>query len=261
MRSSLFVQSLEKAMKVLDVFSHGDQYISLGEIAALAGLERASAQRSVHTLVELGYLEKDPRTNRVSLGKRCLDLSFHYLRTHPLVKAATPVLMKLRNDCGERINMSLYDGAWLVHVIRLPGKQEDFFFSTLIGRRMPTFCSAGGRAMLSCLPTAEMEAIIARGDLSPLTRDTITEPKRIFEHIRLAGERGYGMAIGESARGELAVGAAIRDAAGRPLAAVHIAGNLSAWAPDLFETRFAPLVVEVAAALSAHAAPARSKAG
>ena len=103
-RSPLFVQSLEKAMKVLEAFGRGEQYLGLSQIVALSGLDKAAAQRYVHTLVQIGYLEKSAKTGRFALGKKCLDLSFHFLRTHPLVVAATPVLLQLRKDSGERTN-------------------------------------------------------------------------------------------------------------------------------------------------------------
>jgi DNA-binding IclR family transcriptional regulator len=227
--------------------------MALSEVALLSGLDKASAQRCVYTLVELGYLEKCSKTSRLSLGKKCLYLSFHYLRSDPLVKTATPILTKLRNDCGERTNLSLFDGPTLVYAIRLAGKHEDFFFSTLIGRRMPAFCSAGGRAMLAQLPIEEIEAIIDQSDLVPLTRSTITDPEKICEKIIEARERGYGMVVGESVASELTVAAAIVDNAGRPVGAVHVAGSTARWSAKEYERRFAPLVVEVAASLSAGA--------
>jgi IclR family pca regulon transcriptional regulator len=251
MRSALFIQSIEKAIKVLNVFGRGDRSMGLSEIALHSGLDKPSTQRCVYTLVELGYLEKCAKTSRLSLGKKCLDLSFHFLSNDPLVRTATPVLTKLRNDCGERTNLSLYDGSTLVYAIRLAGKNEDFFFSTLIGRRMPAFCSAGGRAMLAQLPIDEMKAIIGQSDLVPLTRSTITDPRQIWEKIMEARERGYGMVVEESVASELTVAAAIVDSAGRPLGAVHVAGSTATWSVKEYERRFAPLVVEVAASLSA----------
>ncbi|NRC57226.1 helix-turn-helix domain-containing protein [Mesorhizobium sediminum] len=144
MKSALFVQSLEKAFKVLEAFGSGDQYLSLGEIATLSNLDKAAAQRCVHTLVETGYLEKDPRTARLMLGKRCLDLTYNLLRTNPLVIAATPVLMQLGRDIGERVNLSLFDGTSLIYAVRTPSGDDSYFVSALIGRRIPAFCSAGG---------------------------------------------------------------------------------------------------------------------
>jgi IclR family transcriptional regulator, pca regulon regulatory protein len=49
-RSALFVQSLEKAVKVLEAFGGGGRYLGLSEIVALSGLDKAAAQRYVHTV-------------------------------------------------------------------------------------------------------------------------------------------------------------------------------------------------------------------
>ena len=42
----------------------------------------------------------------------------------------------------------------------------------------------------------------------------------------------------------MAVGVAIPDADGRPIAAIHIAASLSEWAPEDFRRRVAPLAAE-----------------
>lgn len=248
-RSPLFIQSFGKVMRVLEAFGRSEQYLGLSEIVALSGLDKPQAQRCTHTLVATGYLEKHPQTGRFCLGKKCLDLSFHFLRTHPLVSVATPILLQLRRDCGERTNLSLFDGTTLVYAIRLHGKREYPQFTTLIGRRMATFCSAGGRAMLAALPDAEVRDILDQSDLSPMTADTITDPIRILAEIELTRERGYGFVVNESAPSEITVAAAVLDAAGRPVAAVHIAGSLTKWSPSEYEDRFSPFVVETARSL------------
>lgn len=249
-RSPLFIQSLEKALFVMEAFAHAEQLLGLNEIVRLSGLEKPAAQRCVHTLVQTGYLEKDAQSGRFSLGKKVLDLSFHYLRSHPLVIAATPVLLQLRRDCGERTNLSLFDGTTVVYAIRLHGKREYPQYSTLIGRRMPTYCSAGGRATLARLPVEEVRQILAASDLRPMTPVTLTDPDAIMAKIDEARERGYGFVAGESSPGELVVAAPVMDATGRPIAAVHIAGSVSKWKADEFEQTFATHVMEAASLLS-----------
>jgi IclR family transcriptional regulator, pca regulon regulatory protein len=249
-QSPLFIQSFDKVMRVMGAFGQSDQYLGLSEIVALTGLDKPQAQRCTHTLVATGYLEKHPHTGRFCLGKKCLDLSFHFLRSHPLVATATPILLQLRRDCGERTNLSLFDGTTLVYAIRLHGKREYPQFSTLIGRRMATFCSAGGRAMLAALPDGEMREVLAASDLTPMTPDTITDPDGIIAEIEKTRERGYGFVVNESAPSEVTVAAAVLDAAGRPIAAVHVAGSLTKWSPTEYEERFSPYVVETARSLS-----------
>jgi len=249
-RSPLFIQSLEKALFVLEAFREAEQLLSLAEISKISGLDKPATQRCVHTLVQTGYMEKDPRSGRFSLGKKVLDLSFHFLRAHPLVIAATPVLLQLRRDCGERTNLSLFDGSSVVYAIRLHGKREYPQYSTLIGRRMPTFCSAGGRATLARLPRDEVKNILARADLRPLTNVTLTDADAILSKIDEARELGYGFVNGESSPGELVVAAPVIDVAGMPVAAVHIASSITKWQPDEFEKTFAPQAMEAASFLS-----------
>jgi DNA-binding IclR family transcriptional regulator len=259
--SPLFIQSFDKVMRVLEAFRRGEQYLGLSEIVALTGLDKPQAQRCTHTLVVTGYLEKHPQTGRFRLGKKCLDLSFHFLRAHPLVSLATPLLLQLRRDCGERTNLSLFDRTTLVYVIRLHGKREYPQFSTLIGRRMATFCSAGGRAMLAALPDAEVRDILAESELVQATPDTLTDPELIMVEIEKTRSRGYGFVVNESAPSEVTVAAAVRDGAGLPIAAVHVAGTLTKWEPAEYEKRFSPFVVETAQSLSAWGSSALRAAG
>ncbi len=260
-RSALFMQSVEKAFRVLEVFGESDRYLGLSEIVGLSGLDKSSAQRCTHTLVQTGYLDKHPKSGRFSLATRCLDLSFHFLRTHPLVLVGTPLLLELRRVCGERTNLSLFDDLNLVYAIRLPGRRGYPQYSNLIGRRMPTFCSAGGRAVLAKLPDEEMRDIIARSPRRAMTPDTKTDPAAIEAEVMKARQRGYGFVVNESAPNELTVAAAITDASARPVGAVHIAGSISKWLPEDYESRFAPLVQEAARALSHAGSQDFAKAG
>jgi IclR family pca regulon transcriptional regulator len=249
-KSALFVQSLAKAFKVLEAFGNGDQFLSLSEIAELSNLDKAAAQRCVHTLVETGYLEKEPRTARLMLGKKCLDLTYNLLLTNSLVVAATPILVQLGRDIGERANLSLFDGTSLIYAVRTQSGDDSYFVSALIGRRIPSFCSAGGRATLSRLPVEEVKEILARSNLVRWTRDTAIEPEKILVKIAEARDRGFGTSVGEIMVGEVSVGSAIVDSSGRPIAAVHIAGSLRKWEAGKFEERFGPEAARVAQLLS-----------
>lgn len=247
--SALFVQSLEKGLRVLEVFDSAEQFHGLTEIAALSGLDKSSAQRFTYTLEKLGYLEKCPKTKRFSLGKKTLGLAFNYLRSNPLVEAATPALVELKRHCGERVSLSLFDGTTIIHAIRQQSKRE-YLYSSLIGRRMPTYCSAGGRAILSHLPREQMMDIIDRSDLTPLTRQTITDPEKIHAKVDEAREKGYAVILGECMLGEIALAVAVLGTNGLPVAAVHIVGSLSEWDGAKFAQRFAPLAIETAQSLS-----------
>ena len=50
--------------------------------------------------------------------------------------------------------------------------------------------------------------------------------------------------------GELALAAAVTDAALRPVAAIHVAGSLADWDSETFRNKLGPSVIEAAHAIS-----------
>jgi len=252
----LFLQSVERAMRALEAFGQQARPLSLAELAAATGMDRSAAQRIAHTLQALGYLERaGGGTGGQGLvpGKRLLDRSFDYLRMNPLVERATPILQELRRTTQERVDLSLFDGTSVIYAVRLQSKRETFF-ATLVGRRMPTFGSSGGRAMLAALPAAEAEAILEQSDRRRMTPKTVTDLPGLRAKIAEAQRDGFALSLEEALLGEVVLAAAVLDAQRRPVAAIHVAGSLSEWDVEAFRRRIGPLAMEAARALS-QAAP------
>lgn len=245
----LYVLSLAKAFRLLEAFSQhaGAHGLTLKELAEMAQLDRSAAQRMAHTLVQLGYLERSDNRSYV-LGKKLLERTFDFLRTHPLVARATPVLVDLQKESGERVDLSLFDDLSIIYALRRQTKRQTFF-ATLVGRRMPTYASSGGRAILSHLDAAQVDDILARSDLKPVTAKTITDPAAILAQVDLARKQGYALAIEETLMGEVVLASAVLGQNGVPVGAVHISGSCAEWAPEDFVRRFAPLAIEAARAL------------
>jgi len=244
----LFLQSVARALDVLEAFAQSPAPKSLGEIAKAAGINKSAAQRISQTLMSRGYLEKSPKGS-IALGKRLLDRSFDYLRSNQLIERSTPVLNELRKMTGERIDLSLFDDTSTVYAIRLQSKRETFY-ATLPGRRIPTFLTSGGRSCLALLSDDIVSDILARSDFKPMTpKSKITLPE-IWAKIYEARADGYAYSSEEALLGEVALATAITDASGTPVAAIHIVGSLSEWSISDFRQRFAPLALEAARALS-----------
>lgn len=248
MQNHLFVQSVAKSMSLLEAFAQRPGVLSLNELVELTGLDRSAVQRMAYTMVVLGYMERGLGGRGYKLGKKCLDLSFDYLRGSPLIERASPILIDLQKETGERIDLSLFDDLTIIYALRRQTKRQSFF-SGLIGRRMPTFCTSGGRAIMACLPPEEVDDILQRSSLEPLTPKTITNIDTIRDRVNEARESGYALALEESLLGEIVLASAIVNRQGRPIGAVHVSGSLSEWSESDFTQRFAPLVIAAARSL------------
>ena len=245
----LFNRSAARAAAVLSAFHHSSGPMTLAEIARAARIDRSAAQRLVHTLRALGYLKRSDDGRGFLPDLRILDHAHDCLRLDPIVQRATPVLLELRRNVRERVDLSLFDDRRVIYATRMQSKRETFF-ATLVGHAVPTFCSSGGRAVLAALPEAEARDIVERSDRVALTPKTETDPDAIMARVAEARRLGYAIVVEEILVGEVAIGAAIRSPDGRPRGAVHVAGSLSEWTPEAFSARVAPLAAEAASAIN-----------
>src|ERR1700732_1102864 len=199
-RDPLFNSSVQKALAILETFGGERRALSLAELAAGVGMTTSSAQRCTHTLMRLGFLGRDVRARRWVLTPRALSLAHAYLSGHALLEQATTHLIDLNQASGESVSLSEPDGVDMVFIARFPSHKR-FFIHMPIGRRLPMYCTASGRAYLSVLPRKDVQQILRRSTLRQFTPMTLTEPKQILRQIDAAREVGYAWTGQECYRG------------------------------------------------------------
>lgn len=240
--NALYVGSVGKAFQVLNCFKGASGDLSLTDIMTRSGLDKSAAQRYTYTLYAEGYLEQHPATRRYRLGKRVLDLTFHFLRTNELVEALNPIMLDLSKATGEKISLSLHDGNELVYVMRHQTKNLHYHAS-LVGRRVPLYCTAGGRAYLSRLSDAEQDAFFSTTKLLAHTPTALTSVDAIKVELGKARKNGYAQVVDEFITGEVSLGAAVVNEHGVPYGALHLAGSSYEWTAQAYAEKFSPFLL------------------
>jgi DNA-binding IclR family transcriptional regulator len=239
------VKSVEKAFIVLETLRDARRSLSLSELVSLSGLDKSAVQRFTRTLRDVGYLRQNPKTRQYELSARVLDLSFSYLISNELVNRAAPGLIRLRVATNERVDLSMVDADSLIYLFRLQSKPETVT-AALVGRRVPMYCTAGGRAVMARMPEDEARALLDRVDLVAYTASTITDPDAIMEEVRRTRERGFAIQADEWRIGEIVVASAIVNHSGNPVGALHIVGSTGEWSFDEFSRRMGSKVAVAA---------------
>ncbi|HET9388791.1 MAG TPA: IclR family transcriptional regulator [Steroidobacteraceae bacterium] len=248
-RDPLFNQSVEKALSILEVFGGERRAMNLGEIAAAVGMTKSSAQRCTHTLERLGYLRRDLRVKRWVLTPRSLSVAHAYLAGHALLEQATTHLIDLNQASGESVSLSEPDDLDMVFIARFPSHKR-FFIHMPVGRRLPMYCTASGRAYLSALPAGESQRLVRRSPLRQFTPSTLTDPAEILRHVGLAREAGYAWSDQECYRGDLTIAAAVLGEDGRPVAAINVSAPTSRWSLAELRSKLSSILLETARAAS-----------
>ncbi len=191
------VQSLTRGFELLEVLSDAGGEAGLSELAARSGLAPATIHRLVRTLLGLGYLRQLPN-RRYTLGPGLVRLGDTAARL--LGRWALPALTDLVDAVGESANLAVLDGDRAVYVAQAPSPHSVRMF-TEIGSRVPLHCTGVGKALLTLLPAAEVDALIARTGLPAVTPTTITDPAALHAVLATARERGYVRDDGEQEQG------------------------------------------------------------
>lgn len=214
------IQSVSRAMSILELFSDKRPSLSVSEVAEITGLNRATCYRFCQTLRQLGYLE-ELGDRRFRPGLKAVSLAHSALSSRELPELAAPYLSRLCTEINETVNMGLLDDTEVVYVARV---LSDHLISLrlYVGSRLPAYASSLGRAILAFLPEEQAEDVIDRSELMPLTTHTIVDRKRLLAELGVIRERGYALNDQEIANGLRGVAAPVLTESGTPLAAINI---------------------------------------
>jgi len=137
----------------------------------------------------------------------------------------------------------------MVFIARFPSLRP-FQIHMPVGRRLPMYCTASGRAYLSAVPPALARRILARSRLAAHTPQTLTDAQQIWKRIDAARESGYAWSDQETSRGDVTIAAPVLGEDGAPLAAVNISAPTSRWTLAQLRAKLAPLLLQSAQAAS-----------
>ena len=222
--SDSYVQSFARGLGVIRAFTAEAPAQTLTEVAARTGLDRAGARRILLTLAQLGYVYQEGRLFR--LTARTLDLGYAYLSTTPLWNLAEPIMEELVAEVHESCSVAVLDGTEMVYILRVP-TSKIMTINLGIGSRLPAWCSSMGRVLLSGLPEARIDEVLAASDLRPHTRHTVTDADALKRLIGEAKAQGYAIVSQELEEGLSSIAVPLLDRNGNVMAAMNISVNAS----------------------------------
>lgn len=237
------VQSIERAMSLLEAVARHQAGMGLSQIAAETGLPLPTIHRLVRTLVDLGYLRQEP-SRAYALGPRLLLLTES--SQSMLNGIARPHLAALVDRLGETANLAMLDGERAAYLAQVPSRHPMRMF-TEVGRRVMLHCTGVGKALAATLPPDDVRAILDRAGMPARTDHTITDPDVLLEQLAWTREHGYALDDGEQEVGVRCV--AVNVPGGAVRLALSVSGPAARISDELVQ-QAVPLLQRAAAALA-----------
>jgi DNA-binding IclR family transcriptional regulator len=245
-RISTNVQSLGRALDLLEVFPiHGPE-LGLSAIAAQCRMSKATAYRLLGTLQQRGYIDRSPDGKKYRLGARLLELGSYYQSQLDVRRLALPYLRRMVEQTGEAAFLCVREGDEALCIERVQGDQQVQIFTLRVGGRQPLHCGGAPRALLTGLSEGELAAYAQRSGLPGITPYTITTLEALLEDARRTRQQGYVFSNQDVTIGVAAVGAPVYDHSGGVAAAASLSGLVAAYTPERLPLLVATLTRQTA---------------
>ncbi|MCW9032702.1 MAG: IclR family transcriptional regulator [Alphaproteobacteria bacterium] len=217
------VQSLTRALTLLQCLSHADMGLALTEVSESLGLAPSTAHRLLNSMLQMGFVDLDPETGRWTVGVNAFSVGNAYLKKRDYIAQARPFMKQLMLQTGETSNMAILEGSSVVFVSQVECK-EVMRMVVQVGNRGPLHASGVGKALLSTLPAKEALALIRQAGMPQLTGKTITTPSDYAQELEAIRKQGFAVDDEEQSMGLRCIAANIYDEFGDALAAISISG-------------------------------------
>jgi IclR family transcriptional regulator, acetate operon repressor len=216
------VQSVGRSLDLLDAVAA--ETLGLVALAERAGLGASTAYRLLSTLMEHGYVRRNPSTGHFHVGYKLLELAASAAHDTEVLRAIVrPYLDALRNATDETANLVVPDGVSVVYIDQVESARAIRMF-TAIGRRVPLHASASGKAILASSSSKSLLADRETAGLAALTPHTLITSRALEHDLDRTRTRGFAIDNEEHDLGVVCVAAAIIGHDGEPTAALSVSG-------------------------------------
>lgn len=241
-------QSVERALGLLEAFTHDTPELRASELARSSGLGQSTVSRLLATLEASGYVARDERSGLYRLGHRVVTMAGVALNQSAVHREARTIAQVLASDLGLGANVAVRRDDQMLYLLHFEGRRVQRNY-TMIGRSGPLHATGIGKALLSELASEAVEAVVGT-ELRRYTPSTRTDLRALQRELRSVRDRGYATEVEELALGRACVAAPIRDRGGRIVAALSISGPLSALSLETREAELAGHAIENADQIS-----------
>jgi len=215
------VQSIDRAIGILNLFRASRSSLSLSEIATAMGIVKTTIHTIVKTMEYHGFLHQDMYSKKYSLGHSLFELGTIQSANLSINRNASKPVHVLANETGFSCRLAIWDADTVFITMTVIPQGQDTQ-SRQLGPRLPAYCTALGKAMLAHMPEEMQTNYIKTAEFLSYTQYTITDPEELKKDLELTRKRGYSISNREILLHQTGLGAPVFDEAGNTIAAVSL---------------------------------------
>lgn len=234
-RNDGHVQSLNRAIAILNRVAEAGDGLALTDIARDVKLSTSTAHRLLTTLQAQRYVRFDAAHKLWYVGVQAFIAGNGFLKSRDIVEIARPHMRRLREETGETVNLAVIEKGEAVYLAQLESREMMRTFARP-GNRVALHCSGVGKAYLATLNDVDLAKYLPRNSLEALTGRTITTLDALRTEIRRIRKAGFALDDEEQASGVRCIASVIYNESGEPACALSVSGPATRLTADHVQT-------------------------
>lgn len=217
------IQSVSRAIQIIRCFENYEE-LGVTEISKMTELHKSTAFGLISTLEANKLIEKNEHTGKYRLGLELFRLGTKVNST--LRHIAVPYLEQLVKMYQETANLVAMDDLSVIYLEKVESKRS-MNISTMVGGRLPLYCTAVGKAIMAGLHSDELISKLERMEFRKYTNNTAIDKNSIMKSLELIRSKGYAEDNEELEVGLSCIAAPIYNHFNIPFAAISLSGPTS----------------------------------
>lgn len=218
-----YIQSVQRAFKILRTLSREKRPMSLSEITREVGLHKSVCHRLLVTLNDEGVVNRNDMDGKYTVGMCLFSMGQSAVDQIELTTAAKDELSWLARESGESAYLAVESDGWRVCLQREESPHIIRHYIAL-GELLPLFAGAGGKILLAAYDRAQFETYVAEHRLEMLGENALIDPEALWLDLEAIRRDGFAWSYRERTADGASIGVPIRDYAGAVVASIAVAG-------------------------------------
>lgn len=241
MKDKYSIQSVVRAIDVLELFNVIDKEVSIAELAECTGTNKNYIFRLLLTLQSRQFVDVNPATGKYKLGLKIFELGQKALKQQKLINHTRPVLEYLKKQCHETTAYSIFKSDFTYYV---DGVESDLTVRVVnrMGSRFPLHCTAVGKAQIAHLGEKELQLWIDTSKLNKFSTNTIIDPDELKGELERILSQGYAIEDQEFETGVGGIAAPVINRNNKIIGAIGISAPVYRLSPERLENELVPLI-------------------
>lgn len=211
----------ERVLNILQILAEHREGITLTEIAKSIHAPKSTIYPIIQTMLERKFIHLDRSTLKYTLGISTFGIGASYSHNEEIVDFIKMEMNLIVNQIGETSQMGILDEGNVFYLLKEdPDKHNDIRLVSYVGKRLPAYCTALGKALIYQYSIDELKLLYPDG-LHKFTENTITDFVSLKEQLEIVKVDFIASEIEEITK-HLCCYAVPLHANGKPVAAISI---------------------------------------